>query len=213
MNRLLLLCLAALIGGCANPMADRVTLVTDFSFPWSDKPAPKTQCRLHTTDKSLHFIFTVEDRDIVLSRAWSGETTVNGEDRVEIFFAKADDATLKNYWCLEIDPLGRVHDYHARNYRQFDSTWNCSGLLTTARRMANGYEVCGSIPLATLSQLLDEPVGRGSKLRLGLFRAEFYGSQKATHGESADNWISWARPTSPKPDFHIPGAFRTWIVP
>lgn len=45
-------------------------------------------------------------------------------------------------------------------------------------------------------------------VRLGLFRAEFYGQEKATHGKSPDNWLSWVRPDVTQPDFHVPGAFR-----
>ena len=45
---------------------------------------------------------------------------------MEVFFAR--DAALSRYFCVELDPLGRVHDYAASLYRKFDSSWNCPGL-------------------------------------------------------------------------------------
>ena len=94
-------------GGCGLSR-----LISDFTFPWSDQPAPKTTFRALTDDGRLHFAFDVEDADVIVADEWTGEATVDGEDRVELFFAK--DESLTSYWCLEIDPAGRVHDYHAR---------------------------------------------------------------------------------------------------
>ncbi len=196
--------------GCTTPRRDTV-IVNDFSFPWSDKPAPKTDFRAWTANDRLHFIFNVEDRDIIFADNWSGESTLDSEDRVEVFFAK--DPALNDYWCLEIDSKGRMHDYHAQHYRKFDSGWNCPGLKTTATRTSHGYEVHATLPLATLSALLGKPITRGSEVHLGLFRAEFYGQEKATHGESPDNWLSWVRPNVKQPDFHVPSAFRPWRIP
>lgn len=185
--------------------------ITDFTYPWADKPAPRTEVTTRTTDDAIHFAFTVEDRDIVVTEKWDGENTLDGEDRVEIFFAK--DEQLKEYWCIEIDSQGRVHDYQASHYRNFDNTWNCPGLKTKAQPTKTGYNVTATIPLATLTQLLGQPVQPGTQLRLGLFRAEFYGTTPDTCGNANDNWISWVRPKAEKPDFHVPSAFRLWTVP
>lgn len=189
----------------------RETIIDDFGFPWSDKPAPRTVFRAGVDGERLQFTFEADDADLVVAEKWEGESTVDGEDRVEIFFAK--DADLTDYWCVEIDPLGRVHDYHARHYRRFDSDWNCPGLKTEAERTPAGYAVRGSVPLAALSDLMGRPIAAGSEIRVGLFRAEFHGTDPATRGEADDDWISWARPNVPKPDFHVPGAFKTLLVP
>lgn len=161
--------------GCTTMQRD-TAIIRDFTFPWCDKPATKTEFRAWTVSDRLHFIFNVEDRDIIVADKWNGESTLDGEDRVEVFFAK--DPALKDYWCLEIDSKGRVHDYHAQHYRRFDSTWNCPGLQTSATRTTNGYEVHATLPLATLSALLGKPIARGSEVHLGLFRADFYGNKK-----------------------------------
>lgn len=186
-------------------------LITDFTYPWADKPVPRTEVAIRNADDALQFTFSVDDSEIIFTEKWEGENTLDGEDRVEVFFAK--DEQLKEYWCIEIDSQGRVHDYQASHYRNFDNTWNCPGLKTTAERTSTGYKVTAIIPLATLNQLLGKPVQKGAEIRLGLFRAEFFGTDPATHGDANDNWISWVRPDATKPDFHVPSAFRLWKVP
>ncbi|MBL9138950.1 MAG: hypothetical protein JNK85_23985 [Verrucomicrobiales bacterium] len=69
------------------------------------------------------------------------------------------------------------------------------------------------IPLDTLRALLGRPITSGSQVRLGLFRAEFYGREAGTRGEATDNWLSWVRPASAQPDFHLPSAFRRMHLP
>lgn len=199
------------LAGCVGPGSPSQVEIADFTYPWADQAVPATVFQAHTADGRLHFRFIVEDPDVVVEEKWSGERTVDGEDRVEIFFAK--DETLADYWCIEIDPLGRVHDYHASYYREFSSDWNFPGLEAAATRTAEGYEVTGSVALQVLGDLLGQPVEPGSVILLGLFRADFFGPPGATRGESATNWISWVRPGTPHPDFHVPGAFGRWEVP
>lgn len=203
--------LLAAVAACSQPVPLKVQAICDFTYPWADKPAPRTEFRARTAEGRLRFTFLVDDADVIVANQWHGESTLDGEDRVEIFFAK--DPTLADYWCVEIDPLGRIHDYHARHYRQFDHRWNCPDLITTGARTAAGYEVTGSIGLGALSQLLGRPIGRGAVLHIGLFRAQFYGPPGPTRGDAADNWISWVGPTTREPDFHVPSAFGDWIVP
>ena len=208
--RLILLVLTAL-AGCVRPGSSAPVEITDFTYPWDDQEPPSTLFRAHTQDARLHFHFIVEDPEVVVEERQFVETTVDGEDRVEIFFAK--DESLTDYWCIEIDPLGRVHDYHARFYREFDADWDCPGLEAAAEPTPTGYEVTASIPLQSLEELLGRPVQPGTSIRIGLFRADFFGPPGATRGASTTNWISWVRPRSPQPDFHIPSAFRLWTVP
>ncbi len=185
--------------------------ISEFRFPWAPAPAPRTVFRARTVGDRLEFTFEVDDADVIVREPWDGESTVDGEDRVELFLAR--DPGLEDYWCIEIDPLGRVHDYQARHYRQFDDAWNCPGLKTEGARTSGGYAVRGSIPLATLGELMGRPIARGSELRIGLFRAEFHGKGPAAHGDADDNWISWVDPGGEKPDFHVPGAFAPFVVP
>lgn len=123
-------------------------------------------------------------------------------DRVEIFFRTG--SRLDPYYCIELDPLGRILDYKARYYRQFEYEWQWPGekqLEVVAAYTADGYFVEGSISLSSLKEmdLLHHQV-----LETGLFRGECL---RLPDPESAFNWISWVRPESQHPDFHIPSAF------
>lgn len=195
-------------GQLTEPAWKHAPVLDSFSFPWSDAAAPSTKFLAIADDTRLYFAFDVKDADLVVEAAFPKESVVDREDRVEIFFAA--DAGLKRYFCLEIDPLGRVHDYAASHYRKFDSDWDCPGLRTAAVRRVDGYTVEASVSLRTLSDLLERPVTPGSTLRLGLFRAQF---RPGALGDADDTWISWIKPAAAKPDFHIPSAFADWRVP
>jgi len=172
-----------------------------FTFPWEEGPAPPTAFRALYDEENLYVSFVVRDDDIVVSETFAGESTVDGEDRVEIFFAR--DADLRAYWCIEIDPRGRVHDYAARTYRVFESAWDAAGLRAAAAPIAGGYAVEAAIPLSTF-EALRLPIHRGVLLRAGLYRAEF---RRREDGKIVERWLSWVDPKTPQPDFHVPASF------
>ncbi|MHC4738407.1 MAG: carbohydrate-binding family 9-like protein [Planctomycetota bacterium] len=174
----------------------------DFIFSWEQRDSPLTEFRAFCDDEFFYFCFQVHDEEPVFEEKFESESVVDVEDRVEIFFSC--DERLKEYYCLEVDPLGRVHDYAASYYRKFDSTWKCSGLRTAASITKTGYEVEGSIPLKTLDGLGLPSLHSGSILRTGLFRAEF---SRGEGPELEQHWISWVDLSKYKPDFHIPAAF------
>ena len=67
------------------------------------------------------------DQDVVVEKDWKDdESTVDAEDRVELFFAggsvdKPTPEGMPLYYGIEVDPEGRVHDYSIEYYRKFDS--------------------------------------------------------------------------------------------
>jgi Carbohydrate family 9 binding domain-like len=192
---------------------------TGFTFPWEDRPAPATRFRAVCDDTALYFVFEVTDADVVAPESFAGEAEVRDEDRVELFFA-ADAGLKKPYYCLEIDPRGRVSDYSTVFYRRYDRDWSCPGLKVAGRLTADGYVVEGSIPHSTFAALGLPMLKDGQPLPVGVFRAEFSRVKKAeatpppasvpggpppvTPGQA---WISWVDPRTPQPDFHVPGAF------
>ncbi|HNQ87971.1 MAG TPA: DUF4838 domain-containing protein [Verrucomicrobiota bacterium] len=191
-----------------EPAWSKAEKLTGFVCPWSKRTPPATQFRALVDSERLWFAFEVEDADIVLAEEFAGESSVDQEDRVEIFFAR--DAALDRYFCVEIDPLGRVHDYAASSYRQFDSSWNCPGLRTAGRIGTRGYTVEAAIPLQSLSQLLGRRISPGASVRVGLFRAAF---RKGVLGAADENWMSRVKPDTVTPDFHVPSAFADWPLP
>ena len=192
-----------------EPAAAQAKLEKDFCFPWQDRPAPPTQFRACCDDEFLYFAFKVHDEDIVVDEDSQDVNVVLVEDRVELFFAV--DAALAKYFCLEIDPRGRVYDYVASHYRKFDTSWNCEGVRIGTSALEQGYLVEGAIPRETLEATGLPPLNPGGELLVGVFRAEF------SHGpgpEPIENWISWVHPQTEQPDFHVPSAFgRFRIVP
>ena len=195
-------------GDLTEPVWQRAEVLRAISFPWSKRAAPGTELRAFADAGRFYFAFDVSDDHVVVEKDFAGEPTVDKEDRVEIFFAR--DVELERYFCLEIDPLGRVHDYTASHYRKFDSSWNCAGLRAAGSVRPGGYTVEASLPLKTLSEIMQRPVAAGGSLRLGIFRAEF---RSGALGNADDNWLSWIQPDAAKPDFHVPSAFADWRVP
>jgi hypothetical protein len=195
-------------GQLTEPAWNQAESLRAFSCPWSPRAAPATEFRAVADAERLYFAFAVSDPEVVVAKDWAGESTLDQEDRVEIFFAR--DAALARYFCLEFDALGRVHDYAASYYRRFDSAWNCAGLRAAGRIHPGGYTVEASIPLRTLADMMGGPVSPGSTLRVGLFRADF---RPGALGDADDNWLSWVKPDTPRPDFHVPSAFAAWRLP
>lgn len=174
----------------------------DFIFPWLKRKAPITHFYAILDTQYLNFVFQVDDRDIVV-KDFTKESDVAQGDRVEIFFAKRPD--LKEYYCLEIGPNAKVLDYKASFYRSFDDTWDCEDLLVAAKIKSNGYVVEGRIPIEVLKGLgIFDPIESGSCFLMGLYRAEY---SRARSDKPQVEWISWVRPDSAEPDFHVPSSF------
>ncbi|MDR1506926.1 MAG: carbohydrate-binding family 9-like protein [Treponema sp.] len=190
----------------------------DFSYPWETTAAPATVFKAFHDDANFYFAFTVTDSQVLAVERFGDErATVDIEDRVEIFFAPApidkpdtyfkDDAgyALPVYYAIEVDALGRVHDYSMVFYRaQMDSNWALPGLETAGKLTDTGYTVEGKIPLASLRTL--GLIQAGGAIRAGVFRAEFSGSV-ADSANIIQRWISWADPVTTAPDFHVETAF------
>jgi len=175
--------------------------VIDFSYPWRNEAPPATSFKARWDDQNLYFLYRATDPKIIAKTANGGEKDVVNSDRVEIFF-KADDK-MDPYYSLEMDALGRVLDTEGRYYRKVDFNWQWpAGHLTLkASTDEKGYWVEGAI---SLSSLRDLGMLQGTKLKAGLYRGEYLTN---TNEETEVRWISWVKPDSETPDFHIPSSF------
>jgi len=119
---------------------------------------------------------------------------------------KANDS-MNPYYCLEIDATGRVMDYTGVYYRKMDYTWPWphEQLIIKSSSIPGGYIVEFAISIQSLKQL---GLFQHKRLQAGLFRAECTGM---VNGKSDLKWISWIKPPSTKPDFHIPSAFGVLV--
>lgn len=169
-------------------------LIDGLISPWNHNSFDKTEFYASFSDYYFNFAFNVIDSTFI-TFPFENEMTVIKEDRVELFFS--NDKSLNTYHCIEIDPFGNVLDYSAKLYRNFNRTWNFSGLHIKTKVVDYGYVVEGTIPLKELKKLVVL-----NKFYLGVFRADF-----KSHDIDNVYWNSWVKPKSPTPDFHIPSAF------
>ena len=185
--------------------------MTDFAFPWLERPAPLTtfRARWTTDDQRLYFFFDALDDDIVLGEGKDAREQVIGSDRVELFFST--DSRLSRYYGLEMDPRGVVLDYAAQYHRQMHWDWSIEDLELESEMRADGYSVAGSLSLAELDGLGCIQRGEdGSRFLIaGVYRAEFHRSEQ---GEVMQDWISWVDPQTPTPDFHVPSSFGRLVL-
>jgi len=210
-------------GRADEPAWAQAVVEKRFVFPWKGVAAPETEFRALWDNEHLYFAFRVQDVDVVVVDNWRDERDAVFEDRVEIYFSR-DDA-LREYFCAEIDPHGRVFDYRARFYRRFEPEWTFTGLEAKGNRRHDGYEVEGRIPLRALAALGFPTARPGVKIRLGLYRAEFSHdrsgraaalSARHTLGRQppgpppVEEWISWVNPKTAEPDFHVPSSLG-WL--
>ena len=179
----------------------------NFSFPWLEYESPFTSFRALLGEEALYFQFQVEDEDVVLGEGENAEQAALGSDRVELFFTSND--SLRPYYSLEMDPKEQVFDSKGELYRQIDGDWDWPGLEVAAQITDKGYILEGKIPAHTLDELQLWQDKAKTRLRVGVFRAEFSYEADST---VQHHWISWVMPDSPTPDFHIPSAFGTWVV-
>ena len=197
---------------------------TRFAFPWQPAAAPPTEFRAVYDAAALYFAFRVQDADVVVLDTLRDKQDVVLEDRVELFFSRDD--RMSEYYCLEVDPLGRTYDYRGAYYRRFDPAWQWPGLETRGVLRADGYEVAGRIPLASFATLGFAPLRAGVRIRCGLYRAEFSHARSGAPAVRRDSihtqgrwsagpppiedWISWVDPGTPHPDFHVPASLG-WL--
>jgi len=179
---------------------------TDFHLPWEMTPVPRTEFRAFCDDANLYFSLRAFDDNLVVAPDFPNEATVDAEDRLELFFCR--DVNVNTVYCLEIDPLGRTHDFKGTfTHWEFDHAWTCEGLKTAGTMFDKGYVVEGLIPLKTLGTLGMESLLAGGTMRVGLFRAEF----RRTGQKVEMHWISWIDLPAPKFGFHtrqFMGSFR-----
>jgi len=206
-------------GALDEPEWAKANVERHFVFPWKDEPAPATEFMAFCDRENFYFAFRAEDSDLFVLDKLRDDLDEVFEDRVELYFSC--DNMMKKYYCLEIDPRGRVLDYSGSYYRQLDMKWRCEGLEAVGKTTEGGYVIEGRIPRITLMLM-----GADGRFLCGLYRAEFSHDrsgkpveQKETlhhRGRKFDgvppieNWISWIDPKTPEPDFHVPSSLG-WL--
>ena len=186
---------------------DKAQVVSDFYFPWNNEKAPLTEFRALYNSEYFFFRYDVEDKQVLTFVDQDHKMEVVDSDRVEIFFRK--DSDLNPYYCLEMDARGRVLDYTAKFYREFDFEWQWpDGLDVKASETKSGYVVEGAINLDSLREL---GILVNNKMEAGLYRG-LCTNLPVNNIEANFKWISWVKPDSEQPDFHIPSSFGVFCL-
>jgi hypothetical protein len=200
-----------LVRRCANGGGDPVLrsnhfwndsqILSDFSYPWENVASPLLEFGALYDDHWLYCNFVVQDEPVLTYIHESKKEEVLFGDRVEIFFAT--EQSLGRYYCLEIDPNGRVYDYEASHYRKFNADWQWPSehLHVGAKKSDGGYEVSVAIGMKSLRNL---GLIHNGGLLAGIFRGK---CMAINLNEDRMRWISWVTPDSSFPDFHVPSAF------
>jgi hypothetical protein len=82
-----------------------------------------------------------------------------------------------------------------------DWSWPAGQLIIKTSRTSDGYVVEVAISKSSLNQM---GLIKGKTMEAGLYR----GNCVSLVGNQATfKWISWIKPDSEKPDFHIPSSF------
>ena len=200
MKHCLWLC-AILVAGCATRPAPVLPDVGQgfesaaLHAPWSGRDNDTRFC-CHSTADRFFFQFEVSDSTLTRTVPFTNERDVDPEDRVEIFFAP-DSALTKPYYCAEIDAEGRVMDYKAEYYRQFDFDWDFATMETRAMVTPWGYRVAGSVSREELKTL-------GMDLDGGFWMGVFQGEADP---DREMLWYSLVPTDDQSPDFHQPKVF------
>ena len=184
-----------------NPLWKESNELTAFVYPWENETAPFTSFKaLHSNDW-LYCLFNATDDNVITYVDKNAKTDALKSDRVEIFFKQEDNALP--YYCLEMDPLGRVYDNQAEFKRKFNPDWTWPGghFFIKTSRTKDGYVVEIAISKSSLNDL---GLLKNNVLRAGLYRAECV---NLVGNNATMKWISWIRPDSATPDFHIPSSF------
>ncbi len=162
--------------------------------------APPTRAWVFWNEEKIVCAFECADATPAFAAPTDNERDVDGQDRAEVFLWNGDPNAT--YYCIEAAPGGAVHDYAARFYRHFDSSWSPgNGWICEAALTATGYTVEMAIPKAVL-EAMGLQLRAGYQFRIGLFRADF----DVLNGQPT--WITWID-HGREPDFHLAESFGT----
>ena len=166
--------------------------LTDF---WN-KGLDNTIIKISHDSENLLVEFDVRDTTLHINNEDS-ERSIDLSDRVEIFLCK--DKDMSEYYCLEIDPTGKIMDYKASYYRQFDYSWTCPAIKTQTFIYDSGYRIEAAISKKWLKDIdLLSDIG---EINIGFYRGDFIKGTK-----SDINWYCWHNPKVTEPDFHVPSS-------
>ncbi|MEO5790377.1 MAG: carbohydrate-binding family 9-like protein [Gelidibacter sp.] len=189
-------------GKVDHPLWDKAVVLKDFISPWHVEDVEDIEFRALHDDENLYVSYRVNDAALHIDTTDDSKKSVNNSDRVELFLRS--DKRLDPYYCLEIDPLGRVQDFIARVNRQFDYTWDWpkDDISIKSEITANCFTVEVTISIASLKKF--ELLQKDGMIEAGIYRAKYH---QQSNGQFQPTWITWIDPQTETPNFHIASSF------
>lgn len=184
----------------------RADVLKDFSSPWHFEEIEDIEFRALHDGENVFVTYRVYDVSLHIDSKDNSKKSVDNSDRVELFMRR--DAQLNPYYCLEIDPLGRVQDFMARPNREFDFNWNWPKEdLEIKSHIGTGWF---TVELRlTLASLKRYDLIKNSCIEAGIYRAKYH---QLANGQFEPTWITWVDPKTEMPEFHIASSFGTLIL-
>ena len=179
----------------------KVNPVEDFQYPWNPVLTASMSFKGCWNDTYFFFRFDVDDDTLHVFNETGSKEEVVLSDRVEIFFKINDN--LSPYYCLEIDPHGRIYDYEANHYRKFNKFWSWpkGQIEVETEKNLKTYVVQGRISIDSLKKL---ELWNDGHVQAGLYR----GDCLSLVGRNAEiMWVSWIHSETKDPDFHVASSF------
>lgn len=178
-----------------------ITLININGLNLSDGRQDRTVFSMGKDDSDYVFSFSVSDETPCSLLHTNSKRDLEREDRVELYLSPTADLSAP-YYCAEIDPLGRVLDYRATYYRDFDYSWGFATLRTIHVQTATGYQIDCRISRTELDSLGIT----NANFHIGIFRADL---------DEAGKLVAWGSmtPMNDPPDFHQPCMFSKIKMP
>ena len=184
------------------PLWDKAAVLKDFISPWHVEDVEDIEFRALHDDENLYVSYRVNDASLHIDTTNDSKKSVDNSDRVELFLRS--DKHLDPYYCLEIDPLGRVQDFIARANRQFDYTWDWpkEDISIKSEITATCFTVEVSISIASLKKF--KLLQKDGIIEAGIYRAKYH---QQSNGQFQPTWITWIDPQTETPNFHTASSF------
>lgn len=181
---------------------DNAVVLRDFSSPWHVQDVDDIEFRAVHDGENLFVSYRVNDSSLRIDTKDDSKKSVDNSDRVELFLRS--DKHLDPYYCLEIDPLGRVQDFIARPNRQFDYNWNWPKEDMTIKSYITATCFTVEVAISILSLKKFELIQKDGTIEAGIYRAKY---NQQSNGQFEPTWITWVDPKTETPNFHIASSF------
>ena len=181
---------------------DKAVVLRDFSSPWHVQDVDDIEFRAVHDGENLFVSYRVNDSSLRIDTKDDSKKSVDNSDRVELFLRS--DKHLDPYYCLEIDPLGRVQDFIARPNRQFDYNWNWPKEDMTIKSYITATCFTVEVAISILSLKKFELIQKDGTIEAGIYRAKY---NQQSNGQFEPTWITWVDPKTETPNFHIASSF------